>query len=87
MKKALAVIALVLFLGGISATAVAATIDSSPASELYVEEKKADEKKSEAKSDCSSSEKSNECSKECTKSEESASEKTSDCSKSKEEKS
>jgi hypothetical protein len=82
MKKVLAVLALAIFLGGISATAIAATVRTSSTYQLYEEEKKADEKKSEAKTE-SSSKKSGECSKECTKSKECTSEKTSDCSKSK----
>jgi len=69
MKKALAILALVLFMGGFSVTAVAATIDSKATIELAEEEKKS-EKKSESK-DCEatkeSTAKSSDCSKECEK--------------------
>lgn len=74
MKKVLAILALALFLGGISATAVAATVDSPVAIELGEEEKKSEEKKSDKKEETTA--KSGDCSKSCEE------EKKSDCSKS-----
>ena len=74
MKKVLAILALALFLGGISATAVAATVDSPVAIELGEEEKKSEEKKSDNKDKTTA--KSADCSKSCEE------EKKSDCSKS-----
>ncbi|MCP4310935.1 MAG: hypothetical protein GY790_06700 [Bacteroidetes bacterium] len=74
MKKTLAILALALFIGGISATAIAATIDTPVAIELREDDKKkADKskKKTEAtktSSDCSKScegEKKSDCSKSC----------------------
>jgi hypothetical protein len=63
MKKVLAMLALALFLGGISATAIAAPAESYVAIELNEEEKKS-EKKAEKKSEAT---KSSDCSKECSK--------------------
>ena len=65
MKKALAILALALFLGGTGA-AVYAAVDTTPAVEVQAEEKKT-EKKTEKKAEDSSKEKSSDCSKECTK--------------------
>ncbi len=72
MKKTLAILALVLFLGGFSATAVAATVDTKAtivlAEEKKAEEKKAEEKKAESK-DCEAKKettaKSSDCEKKC----------------------
>ncbi len=74
MKKVLAILALALFIGGTSATAIAGTIDTPVATELREDDKKKaakTEKKSEA------TKKSSDCSKSCE------GEKKSDCSKSK----
>ena len=72
MKKTLAIIALALFIGGTSATAIAATIDSPQVIELREDDKKK-AKKSEKKSEATN--KSSDCSKACETKEES------DCSK------
>ena len=71
MKKTLAILALALFLGGVSATAIAATISSPVATELREDDKKkaeTTENKTEA------TKKSSDCSKSCE------GEKKSDCS-------
>jgi len=74
MKKALAIIALALFIGGTSASAIAATIDTPVATELREDDKKKAEK-TEKKAD--TTKKSSDCSKSCE------GEKKSDCSESK----
>ena len=74
MKKALAIIALALFIGGTSATAIAATIDTPVAIELREDDKKKAEK-TEKKAEATK--KSSDCSKSCQ------GEKKSDCSESK----
>ncbi|MCK4746074.1 MAG: hypothetical protein KAT15_03525 [Bacteroidales bacterium] len=74
MKKALAILALALFLGGISAPVIAASFDNATQIVLAEEEPKKEEKKAEKKSE-KSTEKSSECSKSC------GGEKKSDCSK------
>jgi hypothetical protein len=73
MKKTLAILALALFIGGTSATAIAANIDTPVAIELREDDKKKaakSEKKTEA------TKKSSDCAKSCE------GEKKSDCSKS-----
>jgi len=62
MKKVLAILALTLFIGGISATAVAASVNS-PAIELHEDDKKSEEKKSDTKAEATK--KSGDCSSEC----------------------
>jgi len=74
MKKVLAIIALALFIGGTSATAIAATIDTPVAIELREDDKKKTEK-TEKKAEATK--KSSDCSKSCE------GEKKSDCSDSK----
>ncbi len=74
MKKALAIIALALFIGGTSASAIVATIDTPVATELREDDKKKAEK-TEKKAD--TTKKSSDCSKSCE------GEKKSDCSESK----
>ncbi len=74
MKKALAILALALFIGGTSATAIAATIDTPVATELREDDKKK-AKKTEKKAEATK--KSSDCSKSCE------GEKKSDCSESK----
>ena len=74
MKKALAIIALALFIGGTSASAIAATIDTPVEIELREDDKKKAEK-TEKKAD--TTKKSSDCSKSCE------GEKKSDCSESK----
>ena len=71
MKKVLAIIALALFIGGTSVTAIAATIDSPVATELREDDKKKAET-SETKS--KATKKSSDCAKSCE------GEKKSDCS-------
>jgi len=73
MKKTLAILALALFIGGTSATAIAASIDTPIAIELREDDKKK-AKKSEKKT--KATKKSSDCSKSCKD------EKKSDCSKS-----
>lgn len=73
MKKTLAIFALALFIGGTSATAIAATIDSPQLIELREDDKKKAEK-SEKKSEATK--KTSDCSKTCE------TKKESDCSKS-----
>jgi len=73
MKKTLAIIALALFIGGTSATAIAATIDTPVAIELQEDDKKKADK-SKKKSEATA--KSSDCAKSCE------GEKKSDCSKS-----
>ena len=74
MKKVLAILALALFIGGTSATAIAATIDTPVATELRDDDKKKAEK-TEKKAEATK--KSSDCSKSCE------GEKKSDCSESK----
>lgn len=72
MKKLFAILALVLFVGGFTATAVAA-VTATPAVEIMAEEeKKSETKKAEKSSDCGSSEakadaKKSDCSTPCEK--------------------
>ena len=76
MKKGLAILALALFIGGTSATAIAATIDTPVATELREDDKKKAEK-TDKKAKATKSEatkKSSDCSSSC------AGEKKSDCS-------
>ena len=76
MKKVLAIIALALFIGGTSATAIAATIDTPQATELREDDKKKKKaEKTEKKAEATK--KSSDCSKSCE------GEKKSDCSESK----
>jgi len=72
MKKTLAIIALALFIGGTSATAIAATIDSPQVIELREDDKKK-AKKSKKKSEATK--KSSDCAKTCEE------QKEKDCSK------
>lgn len=74
MKKVLAILALALFLGGLSAPVIAANSDSFTQIELAEDDPKKKEKKSEKKAE--STEKSSDCSKSC----EGKSAKKSDCS-------
>lgn len=73
MKKVLIILALALFVGGISATAIAAINYSPVATELKGEDKKAEKKKSEK--EATSTSKSGDCAKSCE------GEKKSDCCK------
>ena len=75
MKKVLAIMALALFIGGTSATAIAATIDTPVATELREDDKKKKAEKTEKKAEATK--KSSDCSKSCE------GEKKSDCSESK----
>ena len=80
MKKVLAILALALFIGGTSATAIAATIDTPVATELREDDKKKaakTEKKSKATKKSEATKKSSDCSKSCE------GQKKSDCSESK----
>jgi hypothetical protein len=72
MKKGLAILALTLFIGGTSATAIAATIDTPVAIELREEDDKKKAAKTEKKAEATK--KSSDCSSSC------AGEKKSDCS-------
>lgn len=75
MKKTLAILALALFIGGISVPAIAASNNSLTLISLQEEDPKKKEKKSEKKaetskeatksSDCSSEKKSSDCSSKC----------------------
>ncbi|MFH0757380.1 MAG: hypothetical protein V2B15_08845 [Bacteroidota bacterium] len=69
MKKTLAILALVLFMGGISATAVAATVDSKVTIVAAEDEKKTEETKSESK-DCEAKKETTAKSSDCSKGEE-----------------
>lgn len=73
MKKSLAILALALFIGGMSATAIAATIDTPVAIELQDDDKKKTETKTATKKEATKE------SSDCAKS--SKAEKKSDCSK------
>ena len=80
MKKVLAIIALALFIGGTSASAIAATIDTPVATELREDDKKKaekTEKKADTTKKSEATKKSSDCSKSCE------GEKKSDCSESK----
>lgn len=72
MKKVLAILALALFIGGTSATAIAATIDTPTAIELREEDDKKKAEKTEKKAEATK--KSSDCSSSCS------GEKKSDCS-------
>ena len=74
MKKVLAIMALALFIGGTSASAIAATIDTPVAIELREDDKK---KAAETEKKADTTKKSSDCSKSCE------GEKKSDCSESK----
>jgi len=63
MKKVLAMLALVLFLGGISATAAVATVNTKAAVEMTDEKK--EDKKAEKKAEATKESK--DCAKECEK--------------------
>jgi hypothetical protein len=69
MKKVLGILALALFLGGFTATAIAATLDA-PSVEILAEEEKKSEKKTsetEAKKETSKATKKGDCSSDCSK--------------------